>query len=387
VVDSQKETNHEVDQQQKQIVQPPKPSVQDASPYGTIASIGGQISAPELDSRAGGGLTGASTIAAGDSIVPPAQTGQQQQQPAAVPPRTNSYAEGLAGLQPVVYPGRSEAQQQQALAATFNGLGRCAVFPVPVTSIAVSIWSPILKSSSSSLEINPYGKLLLPVSELLDLTLPPVDAMSMSPWPKPLAYYRQGASADGATHTLAGRHVHHHVTESMQQQQQAVNPSGISSSQIHQQHQIEIQQRLMQERAESYAAHLQQLQIQNGVPAGAGGLTAQQILMLQKQRQLEHQHHQQQIQQHQQQQQQQTIAQHGSDANVAYAMQQQMMQQQQAEQAAQQQKQLDESQSAAAAAAQNKSAGGGGGGIPSISILQQMFPSVKMSYGAPNQKR
>ena len=56
--------------------------------------------------------------------------------------------------------------------------------------------------------VNPYGKLLLPISELLDLTLPPVDAVCQSPWPKPLAYYRQGVGADGATHTPAGRHVH-----------------------------------------------------------------------------------------------------------------------------------------------------------------------------------
>ena len=89
-----------------------------------------------------------------------------------------------------------------------NKLGRCALFPVPVSSLAISVWSGILSSSSSDLSVNPYGKLLLPISELLDLTLPPVDAICQSPWPKPLAYYRQGVGADGATHAPAGRHVH-----------------------------------------------------------------------------------------------------------------------------------------------------------------------------------
>ena len=74
--------------------------------------------------------------------------------------------------------------------------------------MAISVWSGILSSSSSDLSVNPYGKLLLPISELLDLTLPPVDAICQSPWPKPLAYYRQGVGADGATHAPAGRHVH-----------------------------------------------------------------------------------------------------------------------------------------------------------------------------------
>ena len=45
--------------------------------------------------------------------------------------------------------------------------------------------------SFSDLLVNPFGKLLLPISELLDLTLPPVDAVYMSPWPRPLGYYMQ----------------------------------------------------------------------------------------------------------------------------------------------------------------------------------------------------
>ena len=34
--------------------------------------------------------------------------------------------QGIAGLQPNINPGKSEALQQQAAAAAFNGLGRCA---------------------------------------------------------------------------------------------------------------------------------------------------------------------------------------------------------------------------------------------------------------------
>ena len=44
----------------------------------------------------------------------------------------------------------------------------------------------------------------LPVSELFDLTLPPVDAVGMSVWPKPASYYAscnngQIAANNGAT--------------------------------------------------------------------------------------------------------------------------------------------------------------------------------------------
>jgi hypothetical protein len=122
--------------------------------------------------------------------------------------RSQSYIEGIAGLQPNINPGKSEALQQQATAAAFNGLGRCAVFPVPVSSLSISVWSAILKSSSSDLLVNPFGKLTLPLSELLDLTLPPVDAVYMAPWPKPLGYYMQGVGPDGASHAPVAKHVH-----------------------------------------------------------------------------------------------------------------------------------------------------------------------------------
>jgi len=106
---------------------------------------------------------------------------------------------------------RTEAQMNQAAAASFNGLGKCAVFPVPVSSLAISVWSGILNSSSANLDINPFGQLDLPISELLDLTLPPVDAVCMNPWPKPLTYYKQGVGPDGFTHSPVRRHTHKYV--------------------------------------------------------------------------------------------------------------------------------------------------------------------------------
>jgi hypothetical protein len=72
-----------------------------------------------------------------------------------------------------------------------NGVSTCAVFPVPVSSFVVSVWGNILKGSSSNLMINPYKLLRVPFSELLDLTLPPVDASCLTPWPKPLIYYSE----------------------------------------------------------------------------------------------------------------------------------------------------------------------------------------------------
>ena len=106
---------------------------------------------------------------------------------------------------------KNESQLQQA-AAAFNGFGKCAVFPVPVSSLAISVWSSILSSSSSSLEVNPYGLLDRSISELLDLTLPPVDACCMVPWPRPLAYYRQGCASDGSTHAPVSPHKVHNYS-------------------------------------------------------------------------------------------------------------------------------------------------------------------------------
>lgn len=96
--------------------------------------------------------------------------------------------------------------------SSFNGLGNCAVFPVPVSSLTVSIWSNLLKSTSDDLKINPYALIALPVTELFELTIPPVDAACMSIWPKPISYYYQGVSVNGVTHAPAGQHVYYRST-------------------------------------------------------------------------------------------------------------------------------------------------------------------------------
>ena len=71
----------------------------------------------------------------------------------------------------------------------FNGITWNAVFPVPSSSLSNPAWSTILRISHSNLGTNPFGMVKLPVSDLLELTLPPVDAVSLSAWPKPISYY------------------------------------------------------------------------------------------------------------------------------------------------------------------------------------------------------
>ena len=73
----------------------------------------------------------------------------------------------------------------------FNGIGACAVFPVPVSAFSVTIWSRILRCDRTDLLTNPYAGITVPMSDLFELTLPPVDAMVLSPWPRPPAYYTQ----------------------------------------------------------------------------------------------------------------------------------------------------------------------------------------------------
>lgn len=92
----------------------------------------------------------------------------------------------------------------------FNGVCNSAVFPVPVSSLSITVWSAILQpiEGTSDLLINPYGHLMLPFSELLDLTIPPVDAIGYPSWPKPHSYYRQGSLPNGSTHCVAGKHTH-----------------------------------------------------------------------------------------------------------------------------------------------------------------------------------
>lgn len=101
----------------------------------------------------------------------------------------------------------------QLQTACFNGVGRCAVFTVPVSSLSEdSIWSIILQTptTAGSLDINPYVQFSAPFSELLDLTLPPVDAVSMPGWPKPNRHYlhsSNGAGSDSSKSGTGGVHV------------------------------------------------------------------------------------------------------------------------------------------------------------------------------------
>lgn len=123
-----------------------------------------------------------------------------------------SPADMLSPLQRLASSARTEASRNQVAASAFNGLGSSTVFPVPVSSLSISVWSYILTNAGdllksfnfscvlinalfklgNTLEVNPYEKLQIPISELMDLTLPPVDAVGTQPWPKPLAYYRKG---------------------------------------------------------------------------------------------------------------------------------------------------------------------------------------------------
>lgn len=102
--------------------------------------------------------------------------------------------------------------QQQAApsASSFNGLGRCAVFPVPTSSLVNSIWTSLLQSAAlyPDLSMNPYGLVTLSVSDLLEVTLPPVDAASLTAWPRPQSYYKLGMSPNGVTHAPPGQHVY-----------------------------------------------------------------------------------------------------------------------------------------------------------------------------------
>lgn len=65
----------------------------------------------------------------------------------------------------------------------FNGITLNAVFPVPKSTFYISIWSTVVKASYPSLTSNPYNPAILSISDILDLTLPPVDVASI-PLPK-----------------------------------------------------------------------------------------------------------------------------------------------------------------------------------------------------------
>ena len=165
-----------------------------------------------------------------------------------LPPAHDSTLD-LSILQQVASPVASmlESPPDYTLVQGFNGLSVNSLFPVPVSSLSCSVWSNILRASNEDLSINPYGVLEVPVSELLDLMLPPVDAMlSSSPcWPRPLAYYTQGMQAGGVTFSPAGKHLHQRSVNDM-----ALLPPMLQmlpSSVTQQQHQLHSQQQQRRE--------------------------------------------------------------------------------------------------------------------------------------------
>ena len=76
---------------------------------------------------------------------------------------------------------------------SFNGFGRCAVFPVPISSLSISSWANVLQTAASSdvnnFGIDPFLMTKVSISDMLEITLPPVDAVCLQPWPKPLSHY------------------------------------------------------------------------------------------------------------------------------------------------------------------------------------------------------
>ena len=66
----------------------------------------------------------------------------------------------------------------------FNGIATCAMFPVPVSSFSSNVWDLIISSSKEFPNKKPYESIGIPFSDLLDLTLPPVDATNLKPWAK-----------------------------------------------------------------------------------------------------------------------------------------------------------------------------------------------------------
>ena len=133
---------------------------------------------------------------------------------------------------------------------SFNGVGNCAVFPVPISSLSVSIWRNLLHSGTGDdLKVNPYAMISIPITELFELTIPPVDAACVSSWPRPLSYYSQGVGASGVTHGPPGQHSYRGATvTSSEPSQGSQQPSQneMSPEQIQQYHQQKAYQQQQQ---------------------------------------------------------------------------------------------------------------------------------------------
>merc|ERR1711871_1522598 len=131
-----------------------------------------------------GSLQGASTYnaAGGGESKPPMPYNNNTQAPPSR--RNNAVNSGVASI-------TDQKKDPNQQTTSFNGIGKCAVFPVPLSSLNISVWSTIRDVSAPDLTINPFDMVNLTISDLLELTLPPVDASGMSPWPKPLEHYTQ----------------------------------------------------------------------------------------------------------------------------------------------------------------------------------------------------
>jgi hypothetical protein len=80
----------------------------------------------------------------------------------------------------------------------------------------VSIWRNLLQSGTEDdLKVNPYALISIPVTELFELTIPPVDAACLTSWPRPVSHYSQGIGGDGITHAPAGQHTYHSASSSV----------------------------------------------------------------------------------------------------------------------------------------------------------------------------
>lgn len=149
---------------------------------------------------------------AADSTGAPSAVPTDSQKPVSKPENTSITSDGFATVATSQSPGNQSAAvlnalhmnvsmnrldplKEPQLFAAFNGVARSMVFPVPVSTYTCTVWSTILSKCSTDLHTDPFCRTTFPVSEFLDLTLPPVDAMCAPPWPKPNSYYRRGLEA------------------------------------------------------------------------------------------------------------------------------------------------------------------------------------------------
>lgn len=73
----------------------------------------------------------------------------------------------------------------------YNGFGRNVIFPVPTSTFQLSVWYNIMVTATNDLSVNPFAMYASSiVTDFLELTLPPVDAIgAIASWPKPLSAY------------------------------------------------------------------------------------------------------------------------------------------------------------------------------------------------------